>query len=421
MPAKILVIDDESNLESLICQRFEKNILAGEFEFIFVNNSVEALKILPDNPEIEMVITDINMPGIDGLSFLEKIKDINPNIKIAIGSSSKDMEKLRMAMKLGVFDFLNKPIDLEDLEITIQRTLHQVKEIKQKDKQLQKTQEQLIRSERMSILGQMLGGIVHDINNPVNFIYGNISHTEEFAQGLLNLVQLYQEHYPNPVPEIEEEQENIELDYLVEDLPKIVASMKVGIERIRQIVVSLRNFSRIDESEMKPADLNEGIDITLMILQNRLKAKSDRVAIEPIKEYGDLPQVECYFGQMSQVFMNLIANAIDAIEEYDRQRSPQEIKDNPCYIRIRTEAIDRNLVRIGFFDNGPGMSEEILSQAFDPFFTTKDNGKGTGLGLSISRSIIVEKHKGKLYCVSAPGQGSEFIIEIPVRQQEENN
>lgn len=257
---------------------------------------------------------------------------------------------------------------------------------------------------------------MHDINNPVNFIYGNISHADEYTQDLLNLVQLYQEKYPDRSPEIQDEEEDIELDFLMEDLPKILSSMKVGVERIRQIVLSLRTFSRTDETDMKMANIHEGIDMTLMILNNRLKAKPDHPEIEIIKEYGDLPQVECYFGQMNQVFMNLLANAIDAIEDYNHHRPPAEVQKNPCNIRIHTEKIDRNRVRIGIIDNGPGMTPEVLDRAFEPFFTTKPMGKGTGLGLSISRSIIVDKHNGKLNCISIPGKGSEFTLEIPITQ-----
>jgi len=289
-------------------------------------------------------------------------------------------------------------------------------------KTLQQTQAQLIQAEKMSGLGQLVAGVAHEINNPVNFIYGNLSHTAEYTQNLLKLIQLYQQTYPTN-SQIQEKIEEFDLDFISEDLPKILTSMKVGADRIRQIVLSLRNFSRLDEAEMKPVDIHEGIDSTLMILQNRLKANPDRTAIEIVKEYGDLPLVECYAGQLNQVFMNILANAIDALENYDNQRSLKDIQKNPSRITIRTKLVtnetgvgySKNVV-IQFQDNGSGMTETVRQQVFNPFFTTKPTGKGTGLGLSISYQIVVDKHGGLLQCFSQPHQGAEFRIEIPVLQ-----
>ena len=289
-------------------------------------------------------------------------------------------------------------------------------------KTLQQTQAQLIQAEKMSGLGQLVAGVAHEINNPVNFIYGNLSHTADYTQNLLKLIQLYQQTYPTNT-QIQEKIEEFELDFISEDLPKILTSMKVGADRIRQIVLSLRNFSRLDEAEMKPVDIHEGIDSTLMILQNRLKANPDHPAIEIVKEYGDLPLVECYAGQLNQVFMNILANAIDALENYDNQRSPKDIQKNPSRITIRTKLVtnetgpgySKNVV-IQFQDNGSGMTETVRQQVFNPFFTTKPTGKGTGLGLSISYQIVVDKHGGLLQCFSQPHQGTEFRIEIPVLQ-----
>ncbi|MBD1881205.1 ATP-binding protein [Trichocoleus sp. DQ-A2] len=282
--------------------------------------------------------------------------------------------------------------------------------------ELQRTQGQLIQSEKMSSLGQLVAGIAHEINNPVNFIFGNLTHVREYTQDLLNLLRLYHQQYPNSTPEIQEEIEAIDLDFMMEDFPNLLSSMKVGADRIREIVLSLRNFSRIDEAEMKAVDIHEGIDSTLMILHNRLKAKPDHPNIQMIKEYGQLPKVECYAGQLNQVFMNLIANAIDALDEYNKQRSLSEIKANPSWIKIRTEVLDCDRVVIKIADNGSGMTEAVRQQLFNPFFTTKAIGKGTGLGLAISYQIVVEKHNGQLQCLSAPGRGAEFIIEIPLRQ-----
>ena len=291
-------------------------------------------------------------------------------------------------------------------------------------RELKKTQGQLIQNEKMSSLGQLVAGIAHEINNPVNFIHGNLSHADEYIQDLLGLVEIYQEEYPEPTTKVQEEIESIDLDFLNEDLPKLLTSMKVGSLRIREIVKFLRNFSRLDESEYKQADIHEGIDSTLMILQNRLKVKPESSGIEIIKEYGELPLVECYPGQLNQVFMNLIGNAIDALDEY-QQKGKQEksmglstgdVKATKNQIRIYTQTLDSEFVTICIADNGPGIPKEIISRLFDPFFTTKEVGKGTGLGLAISHQIIVEKHNGTLECLSRIGEGTEFIIKIPITQ-----
>ncbi|HEY9603337.1 MAG TPA: PAS domain S-box protein [Allocoleopsis sp.] len=296
----------------------------------------------------------------------------------------------------------------------------QAQQLEQTLSELQKTQSHLVQSEKMSSLGQLVAGVAHEINNPVSFIYGNLSHATGYIQDLLGLIQRYQQHYPNPKPDIQLEIEAIDLDFLVEDLPKILDSMRVGAERICEIVYSLRNFSRVAEAEMKAVDIHEGLDSTLVILQNRLKASGKHPKIEVIKDYGNLPTVECYAGPLNQVFMNLLTNAIDAIDEQNQTRTPEELDANPSIIRVRTEALNNNWVAIRIADNGPGMTEQVKSRLFDPFFTTKPVGAGTGLGLSISYQIVVEKHRGKLYCFSELGKGTEFVIQIPRSQNPQN-
>lgn len=286
---------------------------------------------------------------------------------------------------------------------------------------LQQTQAQLIQTEKMSSLGQLVAGVAHEINNPINFIYGNLPHAAEYAEDLLKLVQLYEQKYGETDAEIATYRKDIDLDFLVDDLPKMLESMQIGADRIREIVLSLRNFSRLDEAEMKRVDVHEGIDSTLLILQNRLKDTAGHPGIDVLKHYGELPFVECYVGQLNQVFMNILSNAIDALDQYNQKRSPTEIAANPATITIQTERgqlanqIESVVVRIR--DNGSGISTDHLNRLFDPFFTTKPIGKGTGLGLSISYQIVVEKHHGNLKCVSETGKGAEFWIEIPVRQE----
>ncbi|MBD2016572.1 PAS domain-containing protein [Microcoleus sp. FACHB-53] len=301
---------------------------------------------------------------------------------------------------------------------------------------LQQTQAQLIHTEKMSSLGQLVAGIAHEINNPVSFIYGNLSHAKDYSTDLFRVLQLYQEHYPLPPPSIQQEIEAIELDFLMDDFPQLLSSMQVGAERIREIVRLLRNFARYDEAQMKEVNIHEGIDSTLMILQSRLCEITGYPAIKVIKEYGDLPLVECYAGQLNQVFMNILTNAIDAIAARCKtQVSPENRVKHPeadegfvpCIqictgmIELRSQEdghpasslIPRLFIRIS--DNGCGMGESVRSRIFDPFFTTKPIGTGTGLGLTTSYQIVVEHHKGRLEVTSLEGQGSEFAIELPLR------
>ncbi|MBW4489909.1 MAG: PAS domain S-box protein [Trichocoleus desertorum ATA4-8-CV12] len=297
-----------------------------------------------------------------------------------------------------------------------------VQQLQQALQELQQTQAQLVQSEKMSSLGQLVAGVAHEINNPINFIYGNLTHAKQYLQELFQLLHLYQSHYPRPVPVIEATIQEIDLEFLGEDFTRILASMQVGAERIRQIVLSLRNFSRLDEAEMKPVDIHQGLDNTLVILQNQLRPRPGYLGIEVIKEYGELPSINCYAGQLNQVFMNLLANAIDALEN---RRETELLNDRLTLdsptplptIWISTAIIAPDQVMIRIVDNGPGMTESTQKRLFDPFFTTKAVGKGTGLGLSISYQIVVEKHQGQLRCVSTLGDGAEFIVQIPIQQR----
>jgi two-component system NtrC family sensor kinase len=275
--------------------------------------------------------------------------------------------------------------------------------------ELQHAQAKLIQTEKMSSLGQLIAGIAHEINNPITFINGNIDYVSEYFEDLLNLINLYKQH-PNTNSEIEALLAEIEFDFIVEDLPKILTSMRFGAERIRDIVLSLRNFSRLDEADLKPVDIHEGIESTLLILQHRLRSCTSR-EIKIMREYGNLPLVECFASELNQVFTHILSNAIDALEakiETSQFQFPQ--------IQICTNYHNCGTIVINIKDNGLGMNEEVKSKVFDPFFTTKPIGKGTGLGLSISYQIIVEKHGGDITCISTPGEGTKFTIKIPILQ-----
>jgi len=294
---------------------------------------------------------------------------------------------------------------------------HQAQKLDRALQELQRTQTQLIQTEKMSSLGQLVAGIAHEINNPVSFIFGNIAYARQYASDLLELVDIYTRQYPL-TPEIEAKTESIGLDFLRKDFPRLLSSMQSGADRIREVVLSLRNFSRLDEAQKKPVDLHSGIDSTLLIVQNRLTAKAGRSSIQLIKDYGELPQVECYPGQLNQVFMHLLTNAIDAIELDPRQRPSSQGGSNYT-ISIRTRMVDPNHVEIRIIDNGPGMTDTVKQRVFEMGFTTKPVGKGTGLGLSISHQIVVEKHGGQLNLHSTPGEGTEFAIILPICQSKE--
>jgi len=340
---------------------------------------------------------------------------LNQNI---INQDSNCNELQRLNSQIGT---LNQLLNVSEKSTITQsdRLEKAITNLEQTLSQLKKTQIQLVHNEKMSSLGQMVAGIAHEINNPVNFVHGNLSYTEEYSLSLIKLIEIYQQQYPDYLEKINQDIDFEELDFIKKDFSKIIQSMKVGTERIQDIVKSLRVFSRLDEAEIKKVDIHQGIDSTLMILQSRLKAQFSHPNIEVIKEYGNLPKVNCYPGQLNQVFMNILANAIDALEEQIGNRGWSTENSNEdifqaCQICIRTEVVDKKYISIRISDNGSGMNEEITSKLFDPFFTTKEVGKGTGLGLSISHQIIVEKHGGKLICNSASGKGTEFIIMLPI-------
>lgn len=351
---------------------------------------------------------------------------VNTTVVPFVNESGKPYQYLAIR-----FDITERKRAEEALQRSEHRARQQAEQLEAAMEKLKQTQAQLVQTEKMSGLGQLVAGVAHEINNPVSFIYGNLVHTREYIDNLLHTINLYQQHYPNPLPEIEAALEDIELDFLREDLPKILESMEFGANRIREIVRSLQNFSRQQESQMKSVDIHEGIDSTLLILQNKLKSQCDRREIAILKDYGDLPRVQCYASQLNQVFLNILCNAIDALQE-----PALEDKKEPGAIAIRTElspegsaaGCDRacclgltegNFVVISISDNGSGIPESARGRLFDPFFTTKPVGKGMGLGLAIAHQIVVQQHQGHLECISQLGKGTTFLISIPFSQQRE--
>ena len=325
-----------------------------------------------------------------------------------------------LSLNGAIFDITERKAAEDALRLSEAIANNRTQQLEIALKELRETQSHLIHTEKLSSIGQMVAGVAHEINNPISFIYGNISYASQYMTDLLQLVELYQKHYPQPAVEIQEYIENIDLEFVKEDLLKILSSMKMGADRIREIVLSLRNFSRLDDSAKQPANIHEGIDNTLLILHSRLRARADYPEIKIIKNYDKLPLIECYAGQLNQVFMNLVSNSIDALEDtYNEKKrvSPSaslttDGKWKPT-ISICTEALNENSVCIRITDNALGMAEDVRSRLFDPFFTTKPMGKGTGLGLAISYRIVAQKHGGVLKCRSVLGEGTEFAIEIP--------
>jgi PAS domain S-box-containing protein len=376
--------------------------------------------ITPISPEQIPLKRALNGERVNQEEIVIAPKVGEPRIAIASGEPIFDEEGNQIGAVIAFHDITESKQKAQALQESahektelIQSLQNQAQQLQNTLQELQRTQTQLIQSEKMSSLGQLVAGVAHEINNPVNFIYGNLAHVNDYLVDLLKLLNLYQTHYPSPVEEIHEFQEDIDLDFLQSDLPKLLNSMKVGAERIRQIVLSLRNFSRLNEAERKPVNIHEGIDNTLLILHNRLREKSGNSGISVIKEYGKLPRIECYPAQLNQAIINIMTNAIDAleslkVEEWSMEKTPT--------LRIRTECLSNQWVAIHIQDNGPGMTPGVKEQIFNPFFTTKPVGKGTGLGLSIAYQIIAHKHSGELICHSEPGQGTEFVIQIPLQQ-----
>ena len=444
--AELLAIELEKSGYNVIYKRVDTTAFLTTPEDNLANFYLDTEKLLPDTQQwflfhvetldvalqylkkgrFDVVLLDLSLPDSSGLDTLKKLQDLVFHIPAIVLTGADDRELALQSVAIGAQDYLVKGQisgQLLDRAIryAIERKKAEIHIIKQERKL---NQLKLIHSEKMATLGQLVASVAHEINNPVNFIYANLSYVDNYTQDLLGLIDLYQQDTVGANPEIQDtiqdKIEEIDLDFIMEDLPKTLSSMKMGTERICELVMTLQNFSRLDEAQMRFVNIHEGIDSTLLILRDRLKEKSGYSAIEIVKEYGSLPLVECYAGQLNQVFMNILSNAIDALHQQNSDSSKEAIANHRPTITIRTQVLESDRVRISIKDNGPGLTESVKAKIFDPFFTTKEVGKGTGLGLSISYQIITEKHSGQLQCISAPGQGAEFLFEIPIRQNGES-
>lgn len=414
----VLIVDDTpSNLEVL-----SEALSNANYQVAVALDGETALEQVNYKPP-DLILLDVMMPEIDGFETCARLK-ANPSIcdipVIFMTALSDPVDKVK-GLHLGGVDYITKPFKTEELIARVgvhlklynlTRTLEQkveerTAELSQTLKQLQQAQLQLIQSEKMSALGKLVAGIAHEINNPVNFIQGNLIYTQQYVSDLLKLIELYQSHIVLPTPDIEDWMREIDLDFIRTDLPHLVESMQSGTQRIQRIVKLLQDFSRQNESGLKAANIHEGLEQTLILLNHRFQLNPQLRNIQLIKEYGKIPMIYCCAEQLNQVFMSILTNAIDALEE--RQ---DDSLDRPT-IWIKTEQNDARWIRIKIGNNGPNIPDAVKDRLFDPFFTTKPIGKGTGMGLSISYQIITQQHRGKLSCRSSPGQGAEFIIEIP--------
>lgn len=368
----------------------------------------------------DLILLDIMMPGIDGFQTCKRLKSNTKtcDIPIIFMTALADADHKIKGFDLGAVDYITKPFHEQEVLVRVRAhlqlsllTKNLEDQVAHKTNALQASQLQVIQSDKMSSLGNLVAGVAHEINNPVGFLTGNIQPALDYVQDIFGLLDLYQQKYPQPDADIDDEIKTIDLEYIRQDLPKLIGSMSEGVKRIRDISNSLRTFSRADSEYPVSCDIHEGIDSTIMILKHRLKADETHPEIQVIRNYGNLPEIKCYAGQLNQVLMNLLSNAIDALEESNHGRNYQEITNQ---IIITTElSSDQKQVIIQIRDNGIGMSTDLQAKVFDYLFTTKGVGKGTGLGLAIARQIIQEKHHGKISFTSELGQGTEFIIVLP--------
>ncbi|MEH2446361.1 MAG: response regulator [Nostoc sp.] len=411
----VLVVDDNpTNLQVLSSFLDQSN-----FEVWAARSGEKALQRLENDDLPDLILLDVMMPGIDGFETCKQLKS-NPRVQdipvIFMTALSETADKVK-GLQLGAVDYITKPFQHEEVLVRIENHLklrNLTKTLIAKNVELQQTQTQLIQAEKVAALGQLTAGIAHEVNNPINFIAGNLNFVEQYVHEIVNLLYLYQKYLPEPPDEIQNAIQKSDLNFLLNDLSKIIQSMQVGTDRVTEIVSYLNNFSRHREDGKKLANLHEGLESTLLILGHRFKQNANQPAIQLIKEYGNLPLVECFAGEINQVFMNLICNAIDAIEEIYKNKYLGTKSQYYGMIKIKPEAIGEQVI-LRVADNGSGINKADQTKIFDAFYTTKPVGKGTGLGLSIAYQIVVNNHHGKLTYHSQADEGIEFILELPIR------
>ena len=410
----VLIVDDNPTNLSVLSEALGSEGLRFR---VAVDGESAIAQVKRNQPDL--ILLDVQMPGINGFETCRRLKanPVTQNIPIIFTTALADIDSKTKGFSLGAVDYIPKPFAQEEViaRVRVHLRLKLLNEsleeqVIERTIALQQTQVQLVQQEKLSTLGELIAGIAHEITNPINFISSNIPPLQEYIAGVTEIIQLYQQDYPNPTAKITTAIENWDLKFILEDLGKILDSIKLGTERIEHLSTSLRTFSRSDNHAKIPGDLHQGLDSTLMILQHRLKANGNRPRIEVTKSYGELPKVNCYMGQMNQVFMNILANAIDALDEAITQG---KMSNKIPEIQIATEINSQQMVVIKIADNGIGIPERLKQRLFEPLFTTKHIGKGTGLGLSIAHQIVVKKHNGTLEVNSQPGIGTELTIAIP--------
>ena len=425
---KVMIVDDDAQVHQTTKLALKKFIFDGRSLTLFsAYSGEEAKQLIAAHPDIAFILLDVVMETNDaGLQVVQYIRQDLQNHLVRIilrtGQPGEEPEE-SILLNYDINDYKLK-VDftyhkLIATTIAALRSYHNVRQFAQQSQhlqlaleELQQTQLTLVQSEKMSALGNLVAGVAHEINNPVGFISGNLNEAEKMLQDLVEHLNLYRASAPET--EIADHAVKIDLDYLIADLPKMIDSMKLGCDRIKGISTSLRTFSRADTEHPVACNIHDGIDSTIMILKHRLKANENRPEIAVIKDYGDLPPIECYAGQLNQVFMNLLANAIDALDESNQGISYQDITNK---ITIKTKlSMDRKQIIIRIKDNGFGMSEQVREKIFDDLFTTKAVGKGTGLGLAIARQIVEKTHKGAIAVNSNLGLGTEFVITLQIEE-----
>jgi signal transduction histidine kinase len=406
---RILIVDDEDIVRQLFAET-----LGQTYECVTASNVQEALDLLATQ-DFAVAISDVQMPGLSGIELLRKIVADFPKTAVIMVSGVGRTQRVRDALRLGAFDYLIKPCDLDTLLLAVERALERRKllqeaehykvdlerrneELAMQRAELERLQTQLVHNEKMASLGQLAGGVAHELNNPVGFLYSNMQSLVEYIGSLKRLLEVYDRVPLSAETETELKflKEQIRYEYLLDDLLGTIADCEEGAQRIRDIVLNLRTFSRLDEAEVKKIDIHAGIDSTIRLLSQYYS--SNHITLK--RNYGDLPLVNCYAGQLNQVWMNLLTNAAQAIG------------NGPGEVRIATDVKDEK-VSVTISDTGKGIDQEHLRKIFDPFFTTKPVGEGTGLGLSITYGII-ERHGGTIEVESTPGKGTTFVTVIPL-------